>query len=1050
MVKIMRILSSFLPSKYTYILTFVVTVLLSVVTLAVASRIFYLSKTIIPLYEKKLQQKLEDQIVKIATFLDAKKIKAMQLVNDQVIGTYLEKNYLGEKISPSAQESFAAYIAKIQENADFESFSLIQGGTVVFSTNPLLRGVNLRDEKYSNTPLFRSYFISSMTLSTDFSAVLYSAIINEPAFYITKPVIKHKKVIGEIVYQIEEKELNAITRDYLDLGTTGEIVLAVQNVSQATFITPTRNDPSIRFTKEELFAESNFVPIQRAARGERGHGIELDYRGKETLSVWAFIPRVDWGIVVKIDLEEVNAPIVSGYKYLIFFAVLSSISLAFLAFLRRQIIAESLSKIRHKFFGFISPKVRLTEFFLLVIFIFLSVLSIYQYKHGTSSALKQSQDLAIRKVEKGLVEIENDLETIRVLGAFIAQDLMTERLISEDIRKRLRREIVETEGIVRITIAYAPHEDIATNKLLAPSIAMKEDGSIIEQQIGELYDYTDKKEGHLRTSWFTDAFETQKPQWVNPSIDPVSKERVITYSLPFYFNEKDKSPAGVIAIAYKLSRFVEIIQYIGVGKTGYAFIISSDQMFLHHPILRNVTEKKTLLQFAQEEGNKELEFIAREMQTGKSILKQFSDGSNTSSWIYTRPVNITGWTLATVFSTHEIGLPPSLIKDYIFNISIYLSITVLIVLLIICRFYAHNPAVVFFNFSNLILTIFIIILWYTISVYSGMENGKHVIITDQASVNKFITKQIQEAARKNEPIPIAIPCGIELYSLQQSNPINVSFSGYIWHRYHKTLHKDVQRIIRIPQATNFTVLSETKVIEGDWEIIGLNVTATIYHEHDYTYYPFEQHDIIIPLEHADIGKNILLVPDLAAYASINPRKLPGLDTTFSLTKFYTTETYFDYTRHKPNSDYGVRGYMDISDQYRLAYNAMISVELLAPFIFFFLPLLVILISIFAVLMLQERKTDPYTTIGPYTGLFFALVLLHRSLHEAAPATHTLYMEYAFFYTYIILILLVIHTIITQRLSNSNFYQDTVVYFYKIIFWPLQLIAWIITTLIIFY
>ena len=238
--------------------------------------------------------------------------------------------------------------------------------------------------------------------------------------------------------------------------------------------------------------------------------------------------------------------------------------------------------------------------------------------------------------------------------------------------------------------------------------------------------------------------------------------------------------------------------------------------------------------------------------------------------------------------------------------------------------------------------------------------------------------------------------------------------------------------------------------EGDWDIIGLNVTATIYNEFDYSRYPFEEHQIVIPLEHADIGKNILLVPDLAAYTSINPFKRPGLDTTFSGTSFYTTETFFDYAPHKPKSDLGVRKYFEISDYYRLAFNAVLDVDLLAPFIYFLLPLLVILISIFGVLMLEQPGTSPYTMIGPYTGLFFALVILHRSLHEKAPSSGTLYLEYAFFYTYIILILLVIHTILFQRFADNKFYQITLVSYLKVLFWPFQLIAWIITTLIIFH
>ncbi len=76
-------------------------------------------------------------------------------------------------------------------------------------------------------------------------------------------------------------------------------MLAVQSKSYATFITPTRNDPNIKFTAKELFVESGFEAMQRAAKGETGFGINIDYQGQKTLASWSFLPRVDWPLLSK-------------------------------------------------------------------------------------------------------------------------------------------------------------------------------------------------------------------------------------------------------------------------------------------------------------------------------------------------------------------------------------------------------------------------------------------------------------------------------------------------------------------------------------------------------------------------------------------------------------------------------------------------------------------------------------------------------------------------------------------------------------------------------
>ncbi len=907
-------------NKYIKKIVFLLTILSFIATLSFIVRSYYLHRTLVPRYEQKLDKKLNAQVARINAFLDEIKDKANGLAADPVILDYLEKGTRVDSISPTEQQTLSNFLAKRQENLGFKSVSLIaNNSTVVFSTNPLLRNVHLNDEKYSATPLFKSHFVSSMTLTPDFSDFLYSTTIKAPAFYITMPLIRNNKVLGELAYQIDEEKINAITRDYLDLGATGETALTALSGPYAVFIVPTRNDPSIRFTRKELFVESSFKPMQRAAEGETGSGVDIDYRNQKVVASWSFIPRVDWAIVVKIDLVEVLQPIVSANEYLIAFLILTLLFAAFTAFLYWQTIGKRLSVIR-TVVRYIPAPLRHPEFTFILIFLFLSALSIYQYNYSISSALKKSQDLAIKKVKDGISKIDAELEKIRLLADFIAQDLRTERLISEDIRKRLRREIVETDGLVRITIAYGPNKYSNKIKLYAPSITREENGTLIEQQIGELYDYTSKNEGLSATRWYTQAMESQKPDWQNPSKEPLSTDRVVTYATPFYFYGQEKVPAGVIAISYKLPIFTEIAQNMGIGETGYAFIVSQDQTFLYHPTLANVFKKKTLLEFAQEEGDNDLEHIAQKISAGKPILEEISSGTTqNTSWIYTQPVGIAGWTVASVFPSSEIGLPLSVIKDNIFNIIIFLSISILLILDTLCRFYSRKPLFNFLILSNFILTIAIICLWYVVDTTSRSDNKTSVLITDQASINRFIHRQVQEANRKNEPIPIAIPCGLELYSLQQSSPKDVSFSGYIWHRYHKTQHKDIQRIIRIPQATAFRILNQNIVSEGDWETVELNVTATIYHEIDYSFYPFEKHQIVIPLEHADIGKHILLVPDLEGYTSINPYRRPGLDTTFSATKFYSTETFFNYTPYKPKSDFGVRKYFELTGHYRLAF-----------------------------------------------------------------------------------------------------------------------------------
>jgi PAS domain S-box-containing protein len=93
----------------------------------------------------------------------------------------------------------------------------------------------------------------------------------------------------------------------INLGSTGESYLAqVDPVSQKVIIvSPLRNNPGA-FLKP-LDADSKVSrEIRMALEGQNGSNIGDDYRGKETLKVFRKINQAGWGLVVKIDTEEIQ------------------------------------------------------------------------------------------------------------------------------------------------------------------------------------------------------------------------------------------------------------------------------------------------------------------------------------------------------------------------------------------------------------------------------------------------------------------------------------------------------------------------------------------------------------------------------------------------------------------------------------------------------------------------------------------------------------------------------------------------------------------------
>jgi heme exporter protein D len=472
--------------------------------------------------------------------------------------------------------------------------------------------------------------------------------------------------------------------------------------------------------------------------------------------------------------------------------------------------------------------------------------------------------------------------------------------------------------------------------------------------------------------------------------------------------------------------------------------------FLFHPITQLVTSAKTFLHYAQENGDEELIQIIEKISYNMPLLTSYhSSITQQQTWIYTHPITNNQWTLGVIFPKEDISLKPKDIRHYSFVLLTYS----ILYLILICLF-LYSVRKIRRSTATILISITILIglmaSWYSIQKTTTSTFASDTTITDQANLDKFLDDLSEETERKHEDIPIIIPCGLLLYSIDITSPDHMTVSGYIWNRYNTKQHTDISRQIQIPHATNLQIRDPLLSKSGDWETVTWNIRGTIYQKQDYSHFPFDLQHMQITLEHYDIEKNIILVPDLAAYKKISPEDTPGIDKSITLSEFNFEKTFFNYKQITPKTNFGVPTYGKATDHFILLFNIVTTRGLLTPFIIFFLPLLVVLLSLFATLVISTQRTNPFKALAPYTGLFFSLIVLQRSLREQYPTNTTLYMEYAFFFTYITIIILVIHTIITYTHPNWHYYQKQIFPLLKFLFWPFQLISWFITTLIVFY
>ena len=103
--------------------------------------------------------------------------------------------------------------------------------------------------------------------------------------------------------------INSIYEDLsqdMGLGETVEVIIAQKHQNIALFLNSLKFDETAALNRAITLGSKEGIAIQQAVEGNEGIGYSIDYRNIETLSIWGFIPDLNWGIEVKIDQEEIN------------------------------------------------------------------------------------------------------------------------------------------------------------------------------------------------------------------------------------------------------------------------------------------------------------------------------------------------------------------------------------------------------------------------------------------------------------------------------------------------------------------------------------------------------------------------------------------------------------------------------------------------------------------------------------------------------------------------------------------------------------------------
>jgi len=196
-----------------------------------------------------------------------------------------------------------AYMEPILNLNKYKSIMLLDtAGLVLYNTNKTSQHlIGKQFKRFTETKNQNSISSNTISYSTPY-------MINQEAYIDAfAPIYQNDLLLGYVVTEFNMNKIYKVTNDTIGLSQTGELLIAQETKRGVEWLilNEKRNQTEpLKFTKLE-FKEGSQA-LQDAVQGGNGAGLTIDYQGQMVLAEWRYIPEMRWGIIVKIDKDEIT------------------------------------------------------------------------------------------------------------------------------------------------------------------------------------------------------------------------------------------------------------------------------------------------------------------------------------------------------------------------------------------------------------------------------------------------------------------------------------------------------------------------------------------------------------------------------------------------------------------------------------------------------------------------------------------------------------------------------------------------------------------------
>ncbi len=683
---------------------------------------------------------------------------------------------------------------------------------------------------------------------------------------------------------------------------------------------------------------------------------------------------------------------------------------------------------------------------LLIVAAFLSTYFIIEYNGFVNQREARSQSLGNEAIDRLTSQVDS------LASNFLSRVAVTKKEIlsfnnEKQLFENLERAKSTYPNVHGITVAFEPGFFDGKERF-APFYDYSTDSIIY---VEDSYDYTDTS---LTTAkWYTEGIELSEPAWSKPYFAEAAQEMLIDYVIPL---KKNGENVGILDFSLALTSITNLMQNLSLGESGYAFIIDQDGTIISHPDLDNLLQSV----YTTVDG-KDDHVVEAYRDQDQGVVKYLSTYTFNESWFFFKKSNQTQWKYVLVLAESDLLGTSDFIRKKTIQIGIALGLSFLLLFLLSINITKVTRQKLWLSatvFSLIMLANIVLICYLNLQTdFSKLIDSEERIVNPSV-LKKYVDemdKELYSIAREDYH---KVPLGIYVESFEIKTSFEASVSGKVWLKYPDGLEEFAEPALYFGSASAMDLrpvvldkLYETQ--EDGYTLIQHKFRVTIEEDFSYEQFPFEENDLSLTLSYPDPEKNILFVPDLASYDVLNPSVKPGLKPSVNTPSSTTVSSFFTLINEDTRTNFGSP--LTITDRPALKYTIVIKRRFLSPIIANLIPILVVALIMFLVLYISSRDEEKRSgmnvmnVVQSAAGFMFILILAHVNERGRIQTPEITYIEMFFFCTYGLIVLETILLAVFLRGSKHRFFKLDNLRM-KVLFWPLLLTSWYISTLVWFY